>query len=47
MKKRRLMCILIVVIVTLSGCAKSNLNTPCPNFGDSCMKAPVNSWNNN
>jgi hypothetical protein len=31
----------------LSGCAANNIGAPCPNFGSSCQKAPINSWNDN
>lgn len=35
------------IISLLAGCAaQANLNAPCPNFGSSCTKIPINSWNN-
>jgi hypothetical protein len=33
-----------LVVVSLSGCAKTNLKTPCPDFGKWCTKTPINSW---
>lgn len=38
--------LLIVVSAVLAGCASTTtLKAPCPNFGKSCDKAPINSWN--
>lgn len=28
----------------LVGCAKSELTSPCPDFGRHCVKQPVNGW---
>lgn len=35
-----------VIALSLTGCASSALLSPCPNFGASCQKLPVNvgSW---
>lgn len=33
---------LLVIIASLAGCASGNLHAPCPNFGASCTKLPVN-----
>lgn len=38
---------LIAVALGLTGCAKDNIGSPCPNFGKSCSKTPINSWNYN
>jgi hypothetical protein len=34
----------LILIASMAGCASDNLNAPCPNFGASCKKIPVNSW---
>lgn len=35
------MCLAVV-----AGCTSHDeLNSPCPNYGQSCDKTPVNSWN--
>ena len=36
--------ILTLFVASLSGCAKDTLDSPCPNFGRTCTKQPVNSW---
>lgn len=36
--------VLTVFVLTLSGCAKDTLESPCPNYGRTCHKQPVNSW---
>lgn len=28
----------------LTGCASQSLKAPCPDYGKSCSKTPVNSW---
>lgn len=38
--------IFLTAMSVMSGCAKDNLNAPCPNFGASCQKSPVNGWDN-
>jgi len=38
---------IIVAILGLGGCAKNTIDSPCPNFGKSCSKTPINSWNYN
>lgn len=35
---------LIASVFLLTACAKSNLKTPCPNFGSHCRKVPINVW---
>jgi len=48
MKKIKLMILAITVgfaVTILSGCASDNLKAPCPNYGSSCHKTPINSWN--
>ena len=40
-------CVMISVVLVISllaGCAASNIGSPCPNFGKSCRKIPINSW---
>ena len=44
MKRFVLALTLCVVLGALGGCARDQLNAPCPNFGASCSKVPVNSW---
>ena len=39
--------VMIAVALGLGGCAKDNIGSPCPNFGKSCPKTPINSWNYN
>ncbi len=36
--------ILLCTLGVLSGCAKSELAAPCPNFGASCHQTPINTW---
>ncbi len=36
--------LLALFVLSLSGCAKDTLDSPCPNFGRTCSKQPVNSW---
>ena len=33
-----------IAITLLTGCAASTQKAPCPDFGTSCIKKPVNSW---
>lgn len=33
----------LVFVGSLAGCASDNLKAPCPHFGSSCSKVPVNS----
>ena len=47
MRKILLALTVLVFVGSLAGCASDNLNAPCPNFGSSCSKAPVNSWDYN
>ncbi len=35
------------IVGALLGCAAQNLNAPCPHFGASCAKVPVNRWDDN
>jgi len=45
LKKTALALALISVCALFGGCATSgNLNAPCPNYGASCVRVPVNSW---
>ena len=30
--------------LVLTGCASQSLEAPCPDFGKSCNKTPINSW---
>ena len=43
---RQLLLTLTVLIFfgSLAGCVSDYLNAPCPNFGSSCTKVPVNGW---
>jgi hypothetical protein len=34
----------MLVSVLLVACASDNLKAPCPDYGASCDKTPVNSW---
>mgnify|MGYP003557399950 FL=1 len=43
-KKYLFSLILLILIESIVGCASEKLNAPCPNFGASCKKIPVNSW---
>jgi hypothetical protein len=43
-KKYLLNLMALVLIVSTAGCASNSLNAPCPDFGSSCKKIPVNSW---
>ena len=43
-KKYLFSLILLILIESIVVCASDNLNAPCPNFGASCKKIPVNSW---
>lgn len=36
--------LLLMGALGLAGCASPTLKAPCPNYGDSCHKTPVNSW---
>ncbi len=44
-RKYLLNLILLVLTISIAGCASGNLTAPCPNFGANCKKIPVNSWN--
>jgi len=44
MKKCVLALTLFIGLAALGGCASDQLNAPCPHFGASCSKVPVNSW---
>jgi multisubunit Na+/H+ antiporter MnhC subunit len=33
-----------VSFLLLTGCASQSLKAPCPDYGKSCSKTPVNSW---
>ena len=46
-KMKTFFCFFLMVMLGagISGCATHSLNAPCPNFGSSCLKIPVNSWN--
>jgi hypothetical protein len=33
------------MLFMLTACAESELTAPCPNYGQSCVKKPINSWN--
>lgn len=35
----------MISVGLLSACSGANLKAPCPNFGSSCNKIPINSWN--
>ena len=45
LKKAALALALISVCALFGGCATSgSLNAPCPNYGATCARVPVNSW---
>lgn len=33
-----------VSFLLLTGCASQSLKAPCPDYGKSCSKTPINSW---
>ncbi|NNM58285.1 MAG: hypothetical protein HKM04_00505 [Legionellales bacterium] len=43
---KKIACFFIVTsLVALAGCSSSTtLKAPCPNYGASCAKQPINSW---
>lgn len=38
------MSLVLLLSVLLLGCASDSLKAPCPDYGASCDKTPVNSW---
>ena len=45
--KKAIVVVLMIMTLGLVGCVKDNIGSPCPNFGKSCSKTPINSWNYN
>ncbi len=47
MKKVKNLALLGLMITSFSliGCTKDNIGSPCKNFGKSCAKTQINSWN--
>lgn len=43
MKKKQLITVLLFSMM-ITSCAKSELGSPCPNYGAFCRKQPINSW---
>lgn len=44
MKKSLFILLFFTLMVSVTACVSDSLNAPCPNFGASCKKIPVNSW---
>lgn len=42
--KKALFLTSVLALLLLSGCARTVLKAPCPNYGNSCSKTPINSW---
>lgn len=40
---KTLSCLLLLSL--LIGCAKTEMNAPCPNYGRQCPQTPINAWN--
>jgi len=36
----------VLLATALVGCASTEQTAPCPNYGTSCVKKPINSWDN-
>ena len=44
MRIRSFILTLLLASAALTGCAATDLKAPCPNFGATCTKTPVNGW---
>ncbi len=45
MKKTRVLFLVVCLMFSLIGCSNTTtLKAPCPNYGASCAKKPINSW---
>lgn len=44
MKIVHVIAVILSLYIGLSGCARPNLNTSCPDYGVHCNKVPVNGW---
>ena len=47
MKKMIYTLILGSLFSLLVSCSSDQIQSACPNFGDNCVKTPINSWNFN
>lgn len=45
--KKLVPMITVIAVCAMGGCAKDSIGSPCPDFGKSCTKTPINSWNYN
>lgn len=41
---RKIFLGLIIGAIFLAGCASTEQTAPCPNYGNSCVKKSINSW---
>ncbi len=48
MKLFNILCInLLLIVITLNGCASTTLKAPCNSTGSDCLpKIKINQWNN-
>ena len=42
--KQNLALLTLMVSAFLSGCVATSIDAPCPHFGATCHKTPVNVW---